>query len=666
MTVLDPLPPRLTLAYGSFAVDDTHLCILDGDYTLSESSRIGRFRICLQLRLNDETDDEDADDATFEAARAALETALRIPRQRLLVQLGTQDVVRWQYTGAANQTALMIEPELEVLEEHSRNIRYAFHVSCQLPGNVPGNVYRVESLTTIGESLRENRMVSISAAWTWGSGLTALAQFIDTSDGFYTAYLPANITDRFGNTGEWIRLSQAPQRNDEGSFVTCTATFIEVFGGGRRDSSTKQIVNIGNRRTLMIPNEWFATPDGTALENYMDNGGSFYGAVLAATPNVDDGEWVQVDEQFATNDQDGNLIATLVYEEVVLGLRNYEVQSTADASGLRTLVVTGTYYETQDNTAKENYTDNIAALIAGVIAAEVPTITHSDSTSVPLVAGYDQNQQRYVFRWTIRELAYPEDGGASPEWDSTTVAAEFLELEMTTPFEAFSVTDDNPITFLQRGTARFACGINYQESQDPADVWDDSLRAHVIYAIEHMLGATIGIHVTEERVSPNLSGNSLSGFLSFIVIGGSVLRCYLSQQIDQTPGRDFAGFANGLSYNYRDFKDLPEKTLLRIGYIEYVVGTGPPALFAPGDNVVSGFGFIDTGITAQDSIDAQNAAGPLDDVPEDGMWFIDRRAGPPYRVKSEPRTLGDGDGLQTVEEGVIENWRFVATLADST
>lgn len=655
--VLAPATYRLAVSYGGFAIDETNGCLITSKYDCDDTQDDGTFHVEFSVRLVNPTGVTATDDASFASLLRAVEsdiTGLRTPRQRLLATLSGATVKDWNFT-ALTQTAFMIRPELTLLEHNSRVARYRFVVRCQFPGNIPGNVRRRDSLTQIGVSLRQRRVCAIQATWTSSPRLTAYAQYLAAGDAFFTAFLPTNGQDQYSTTGVWVRADEDPAFNDENSIITVTRTYWEVFAG-RRDSTVQTISTIGNRRVCQISGTFVATTGYTALQNYTNNAGAYYNRVLP-TPETQ-GSWVLVDEEPSYNDQNGVLTVLRTYHEVVNGLREFYAQVTEDAAGLRTLVLSGTYLQT-GNSARTNYTSNINTLVASALAAE--SITRYESHSVPAVTGYGTTGKEYFFTHTYRELAYPQSGEG---WDDHNVRFETIEVSCSRPFDPMAFTDSITPTRLQTCTAQFVAVIDKDSAggDDPTQLWDDKLRLHVINAITSKLGSGVtAVQVVSENVGVGLHANQLVGSLALVVTGGSVLWLRLTQTITQVPGRDFAPRGDGTAFSYYPYRLPPEKLLRREGACEYVIGADVPELFAVDDENVSGFGFEATGMTAQESIDAQNAETAYE-LPE-GNWVIDRRASPPYAYSDTPTTRGDGDEpFQTVVHMVTENWRYITAV----
>ena len=659
--VLSAATPRLAASYGGFTLDETNGIVISTGYTNPEGPETGSFTIEFWLRLLNPTHVLATDDAAFKTLLDTMTVALKIPRQSLQVTYGSSTVKDW-HSGASG-TAFMITPLLRKMPESTvRAHKYMFTVTCQLPGNVPSNVYRRESLTTVGTSKRARRSVHFTATWTAGGGDLSYARYLANADTFYTAYLPANITDQHGTTGVWVKADENPAHQDEDSILTASAEFWELFAG-RRDSSVMTDTTLDNNRTFQGSGTWVSDATHTALQNYVDNGDTYFGGILP-TP-IGGGEWILVDANPTYNDANDILTVTRAYQEVVSGLRENRVRVTTDGSGLRHVELSGVYYTTAAHSAKYNYDNNIATLVTGVMAAQTPGISHYESHSVPKITEQGPLGNTYSFKWTLNELAYPQSGGASPTWDDTNVIFEMLNVQLTRPFDKQAQTGALTVVRLQYGIAKFIANIDFQANQDPMALWDAGLRAHTHNAILTKLGAGVSaINITDENVDVGLHDNQIVGTLKFISTGSAdIIWMHLKQTLTQVPGIRFRDRADGTAFSAKAYRRPPKKLLHREGACEWVVGNSPPVLFNTGDNIVSGFGLIDTGQSAQESIDMQNDPAEFDGGGK--VWHINGDAPAPYSYTDEPSSWGDS-GFQTVVHAQIEDWIYIENIEPGT
>lgn len=651
LRILEAATPGQTVQYGDFKLDQTNGIIITSEYTGDDTSPVGLFQCEFRCRLlpSEATGNVATDDATFAARITNLETKLRIPRQTLLVKIGSSTVKNWDFT-KATQTAFLIMPELVLLRQNRRDYAYSFRVRCEFPANVPANAFRRESQTATGTSLRERRTCTISAIWTSSAGKTAKENYDDGAETFFAAYLPSNVKDQYGTTATWIRADENPvTTNDENSVCSATRVYWEVFSG-RRDSAARRLETIGDRRVFTCASTWVATSTGTALQNYLDGGDPFYGAVLPG-PVAPGARWVLVDQDPVYNDQNGVLNVVRTYHEVVNGLREVEVRTLTEPSQLRTVVLTGAYYATELS-AHQNYKVGIDKLVRDELAKLDPPFTTYESKSVPKVEGYDTTGKRYFFTWTIKEIGYPQGQGGP---DDSRITISSLDLEDTTPKDPQSIPSSVSLTRLRTIRAHFVASIDYTKEKDPRTVWTDGARDYVITAVRTKLGGDPVVDVVDERVSVALHSNGLVGTLWMVVEGGSVLSMQITQTKIQVPARDFAARGDGTSMSGYPYRDVAELILKREAVFEYVVGETPPDPFGSSD--VSGFGLISTSKTAQQSIDEQNASGILS---LGSGWFIDRRAPVPYARMERPMTRGTD--YQTVLVAQTETWRFLIAL----
>jgi hypothetical protein len=662
--ILAPATPLLAAQYGTFKLDESMGIVITAAYDTEDTSVFGNYYIEFRLRLRPElfSGDDAADDATFASLMRAVEsdvTGLRTPRQRLLVTLNGNTEVDWNFTQAA-QTAFLIQPELKCITQNRRDATYGLRVRCQFPGNVPGNFFRRESVTHVGDSITSRRTCSITATWTSSPGKTSLENYADNGDTFFNAYLPANFVDQRGTTGSWIRADESPvSTNDERSLTSSTRTYWEVFAG-RRDSSGKTLITIGDRRVFVAPSLWVATSTANALQNYLDGGNALY-AHLLPSPSASGMEWVLVDEEPMFNDLDGfavfdsskhggTLTVVRTYHEVLHGCRDVQMRVTTHPNQLRTVVISGTYYQTSD-TAKNNYLNDVDRVVTAELLALTPAFDRYESKSVPRQEGHDVNNKRYFFTWTLNEIAYPQ----GPSDDDPDITISSLDLDRDIPYDAQSVSDAIPVTRLQVIRANFTAVVDYKNSQDPNSLWETKFRGFVLNAVATKLGANAVVDLLDEKVHIGLSSSTLSGFLVLLVTGGSVLSMRIEQTLIQIPSRDFASRADGTNFSAFPYRDVAEKVLMRIAAFEFVLGSDPGNPFA--GSSVSGFGMIDTGKTGQQSVDEQNAPGAMSTT---AGWHIDRRAPFPYSVKDVAVTRGNG--FQTVIRLQVETWRYLAAL----
>jgi hypothetical protein len=643
-----------SVQYGDLVLDERIGCIICSEWDHRDDRINGEFYVEFRCRIKDPTGYDDSDDTQFSNWVSQIETALKLPRQRLKVKFGSQPFVDYNFLGGTTQTAILIEPELRVIRSNRRDIHYGFRVRCQFPGNVPFNAFRRDSLTKIRTSLRERRVCFLTGTWTSAYTKTAYQNYLENADDFCAQYLPLNGVDQFGNVGTWIRADEDPGFNDEQSIITATREYWEVFLG-RRDSVVRTITTIDNLRAVVVGGTWAATPGFTALQNYTDGGDAYWGQVLPdAAPG---GEWVKVDEEPSYNDQNALLVVNCTFHEVINGLREFHVETARGPAMLRTVVVSGFYYTNTAASAKDNYTNDIVRLIQKVVSDE--GLTRYESMSVPRVTGYDTTGLRYMFRHTLNELAYPQSVG---QWDDPRVVFEVLEIKSHKPVDAQAFSLLNPVTRLKTASAYFVASIDITVSDDPEAVWTGALRDHVRAAIITKLGSDVrAVCIVDEEVGVGLNQNQIVGRLDFVVTGGGLLSMRIKQTVTQVPGRDFLPLGDGTNFSYRDMRCPPEKLLHREATVTYVLGTALN-LFKPGDAQISGFGIIDTGKTAQESVDDQNSSGKL----PFNSWYIDRRSGAPYAYTSDPVTMGDQGfgllGFQVVFHKQVEDWRYVVTL----
>lgn len=668
LSIMPGAAPDMTVAYGGFKLDESAGCILTSEYRFEDSATDGGFYIEFRVRLTPgtETRVRALDDQAFAALVLNAETQLRIPRQRLLVQIRGVTYRDWNYDGVI--TAITIAPELRLLQANARDYHYGLWVRCGYPGNVPGNFFRRESVSGIGIGLATRRLVTIEGIWTASSGVTAYAQYQAQGDTFFAQQLQTfpNTTDQFGTTGTWAKADEQPRDlNDEASLIRASRVYAEVFAG-RRDSDTVVISSIAGRRVCTIAALYYASPGFTSYQNFANNASAFFGATLN-TPqcvNVAGGQWILVESRPSTVDNAGTLQVRNTYHEVVNGLREFTIKITSNLDQTRRVEISGTFYGTPQAPAQQNYLSGINGIVQFALQSE--GIAHSESKSVPKELGYDTTGLRYFFKWTVNELQFPQ---GPLGYDDPAVVMETLWVRLSRPFDAQAMTQQNQVTRLQVGTADFHMTVDTTASGglDPTTLWDQRFRAFVESAAAARLGGLKGaltVQIYDEEVNHTDTGNQFWGRIKILVTGGSILSLYMEQTLSQVPPLDLTGMGDGTSWDYQAWRDLPEKTITRLAICEFVVGAPgtPPVLFGSGDNLVSGTTFIDTGRSAQDDFDLQVAGGAYTPATN---WMLDRRQ--PFVNKIVPSERGDGGvnggvDFQTAQLRQLETWRYVLSV----
>jgi hypothetical protein len=655
--------PGLFIQYGDVTLDESNGILITSPFDAADTSVFGNWYCEFRVRLRPEeiTGNTTSDDATFATRIANIDTKLRLPRQRLLVQFGSTIYRDWNFN-LASQTAFLITPELDLIKENRRDFTYGFRVRCQFPGNIPNNAFRRESLTNIIDGLMQRRIVSSTATWTSSPGVNAYDQYLTNGENFFNAYLPPNRNDQYGNQGQWIRADENPVSfNDEKSICTASRVYWEVFAG-RRDSLSQTLTIIDNRRVFICPSTWAPTATGTALQNYLDGGDIWYNKNLPA-PSEANASWVLISDNPQFNDRDGPLASggpgagvltvTRTYHEVVKGLREFHVEVNTAANQLRQIVIHGFYYPTGAQTAQTNYTNGIQLLVSDVLKAQVPPVTRYESLSVPKYEGYGTKSQIYFFRHTYNEIAYPQGQGGT---DDPNITISSLDIDTDVPADPQSQPTGVTLTRLQRVTAKFTAIVNYQKNQDPAKLWTPSVRPYILNAVATKLGAAATVDLYDEQVGVGLHNNTLHGTLFLFVTGGSTLSMKVWQKLILIPGREFVPRGDGTNLTGYPYRRPVEKILIRHAEYEYVVNN----LAAPdpfNSASVSGFGMISTGKKGIDSWNEQNDSGPLQST---SGWFIDSRSPEAYSEFDFPTTRGVG--FQTNYHIQHEVWRYLSSV----
>lgn len=690
---IEPVKSKVAISYGGFTLDATNWITVLGEYTRAEDwaawTRTGNFYVEIDCTMpaSSVTGDDSVDDPAFEAKLAALEAALTLPRQTLLVTwLGTTTILDWAFSPGTgeHQSALGIRAKLVEIENSTRSVRYGFRVTCDFPGNIPSNNFRRESSTQFTLGLAQRRICTIAAEWSAGNAATgsgnvktARDNYTSFGDAFYAAALPSNLTDQYGTTGAWIKAYETDGPwDDEIARIHVTRVYWECFNGRQNSEIEVDTVPVGGaigtsrwdtRRICRIPSVWASDGSNTALQNYLAHGPTVFASMLPA--NVSGGEWVLVDANPTLSDLDpdggrGVLHVTHTYHEPINGLWEYSAKLTSNEYNIGTVLVAGRYYKTSGGSAGANYTAGISGLVSTVVSSF--GVTHVDATSIPRAVGYTTTGLTYDFSHTVHEIAYPQNDSG---YDDSNVLLETIALRHLRPFNPMSQTSGITVERMNTVRAVFSAKINAQANTNPETLWSGSLRAHVITQILAKLGSSVtSVLVIDEDVRPTIGDqvNQLDGTLELVVTGGSVLAMKLKQRVTEQTARRFVGRADGTidsDYPYRRaFSDNDfRKVLERWGFVMYVVGGAgtPPTLFNTGDLTVSGVNYVDPGINAQDSLDAQAATGTLTGAPG---WFCLKRV-----KDDEADDWGDGaSSYQTNTVTEYQAWGYLNALEPGT
>lgn len=676
---LVPAISRLVGTYGGFALNASNGITISSEYATAETwLQWARTGVC-RFRFNvtqPNTGNVATDDTAFGVLVAAVETNLTLPRQALLLKIMGATVLDWNWTGGHSGTAFGIKPELTLVRANARDYLYEFACKCEFPGNVSGNNFRRESSTQVSFGLSQRQICVISAEWTTGGGLSALANYLANGNTFFNAYLPANTTDQYSVTGVWtLAFTDQGPWDDEVAKIVVRRVYWEVFAGRQEarveldeitTGTTLGTSRLETRRICRIPSRWAAnTPSGnSALENYLANGATYYGNALPA--EISGGSWVLVDANPTWSDEDsssgfGVLTVVHTYHEVdSTGNWEFHVSESFNDVNARVLTVSGTYYPSGSNTAKQNYAAGIAGLLASIVTAS--GITNSSAKTLPAYEGYDTPNLTYRFTRTVHEILYPQNGSA---YADTNLVITTLDLKHQIPYNPQSQTSAITVQRLNTVKAVFTAKFDGQVNTNPTAYWASTLLPHVLTQTTSLLGAGVSsVMIIDEDVGPIVGDqqNTFSGTLWLIVLGGSVFSLRMIQRHTQRSIRDFVGKGDGTPKSYFAFFKVPlyAEELYREAWCEWIVGGAgtPPVLFATGDlTPVSGVNFIDPGINAGASLTLQ-ATNPLT---QSSGWFCDLLV---EEILPTDRGLGSPD-FQTCLSHVIENWINTTSVASA-
>ena len=680
---LVPAISRLVGTYGSFAFDAANGITISSEFANAETwlqwARTGVCRFRFNVTLASETGVVATDDTAYAALLAAVESNLTIPRQRLLLKVMGATILDWDWTGGFAGTAFGIKPEITRIRENGRDSVWEFAVKAEFPGNVPGNNFRRESSTQTGFGLSQRQICVMSAEWTTGGGNTAVQNYVAHRNAFFAAYLPANTTDQFGTGGVWtLAFSDQGPWDDEVAKITVRRVYWEVFAGRQEARIELDEITTGTslgtsqleaRRVCRIPSRWAAdTVSGnTALQNYLANGETYFGNALPA--NISGGTWVLVDANPSWSDEDSNsgfgvLNVLHTYREVDdTGNWEYHVSESFNDVNARVLTVSGTYYPSGGNTAKQNYTANIGALLTAVTTAS--GITRSSAKTVPAYEGYDTPNLTYRFTRTIHEIIYQQNGSG---YADNNLTLETIDLKNQKPFLPMSQTTTITVQRLNTVKAIFTGKFDSQVNVNPTAYWESTLRAFVLTQITSHLGAGVtSVMIVDEDVGPIIGDqqNTFSGTLWLIVLGGSILSLRMIQRHTRRSIRDFVGMGDGTPQSYFAYYKVPffQEELFREAWCEWIVGGAgtPPVLFATGDlTPVSGVNFIDPGVNAPASLTLQAAANPISQTTG---WFCELLV---EEIMPTDRGTGAGSPYETCVSHTVENWFNTVLVASAS
>lgn len=199
---------------------DSTTLLLDGEYTLSTGPDGVTFACVFVLRSTTDTD------AAFKTLQDATEAALRTPRKRLRVELGSEIIHDWNPASGIN-TGYNQDPDLVKVGDESvdsgRSQRYSFTVTLDTPANLYDQAGRRDSTVTLGYTPSRRRTLSVTGEYR-----------SETSTDSARAKYEAGITTYIGTlttalTGTW-ELAEEPSvsANDTDTICTFAITYEEI------------------------------------------------------------------------------------------------------------------------------------------------------------------------------------------------------------------------------------------------------------------------------------------------------------------------------------------------------------------------------------------------------------------------------------------------------
>jgi hypothetical protein len=323
--VYDPVKPILTVNYGGFDLGEANGIILDATdehYRLRDAYHDGVFSVQFVVRLKTASTNTDLDqaiaedNAAFAKLLAAVETALRRPRQRLVVSFGNQDAIDWNpAVGAGTPTAFHAQPELEKIgaeDDSLRAQRFKLTLRVDHPADLAGQNGRALSDTQVQYTLRGRRVVQVQADFTALDGKNALDTYQQQStEAWFQSRLPAAVAN-----GEWVMQDALFNRDDEDAALHVTRIYVEVVNG-LRESDVRVTRSASQALTVTIAGVYTKTAAYPEAKDAHDNFVELFcsNTLKAVAPGANFDMKPRRDELPNTT---GELYAfTRIYEEIV-------------------------------------------------------------------------------------------------------------------------------------------------------------------------------------------------------------------------------------------------------------------------------------------------------------------------------------------------------------
>lgn len=273
---------ELTVDYGGFALGAANGCYIQGDreqYRLVRSYPEGSFTCEFIVLVASPTGTTATDNATFATLCTDVETALRKPNQRLQVKLGASTLADINPSSSA-RTGFNIRGAVEKVgsgDDSGRTRRYRFTCTFKLRSDLSGRNNRTtESTTETVSTITGRRTVVATAGWKGSSNTTALAEYTTNGDTYFATILPTPVA-----SGEWLKVDENPQYDDENAELVVTRTYWEVVNGLREvDVSVER--GPSRIRRVTISGMYTKTASNTAKVNHDNNVATLVSNVMTA------------------------------------------------------------------------------------------------------------------------------------------------------------------------------------------------------------------------------------------------------------------------------------------------------------------------------------------------------------------------------------------------
>lgn len=305
----------LSIKWGTFEVGGSTVYEPTGVLLIDDSEPQGRLECEFLVRGT-------AAEAATRLADAI--TAVRKPRQRLLVKNGANTLLDWDPT-AASRTAYDARASIEPVDDDASTALgsvYRLVVTTGLVADYAGDEGRRTASLELGRSLTDRRIGVVSGLVTALPNKTARAQYTDTIE----AYCQTRLGE-IDAAAVWVLTDERSEAAGlEGAEVAFTRVYWEAVDG-RRGARVVVEQDGAGIRSFTIIGSYVATPGKTAKQNYDDNEAAHSTATVEALGGeAGKYELERSTIEPAASEQNEHLGFVRVYRELILdqkaGTRN--------------------------------------------------------------------------------------------------------------------------------------------------------------------------------------------------------------------------------------------------------------------------------------------------------------------------------------------------------